>query len=454
MGVLEQDCLIVGGGVAGSCLALFLSRRGLRVTLADDGRAHYSGPYETVLSGTRAVWERMGLLDLVGDGIGADPLRHGAIWGSAELVWRDEDEAGLLLARGRFDRALRAAAAAAGARVAEHSPAFRLDGGAWAVGDEQVAPQVVAFATGRRAAVPGLPPFEPAGPRTVAVTFAGAPDPGDRGTAVVEANEHGWSWSHAPADGPASAAVMLDAEPGAFAPRAAALLAAATGPAGRLRDPRVVRANDASARLRPAVEGVFVLGDAAGTIDPLASQGAEKAVAAAEHAATAIATAVSEPDWTARLSRAHACWEHELCDLHVATSADYYAQEQRFAASSFWQARRAATGGAEARDDVLLRWQPAVTPAPALLRHGDRFVELAGIRDEDRGRELARAGRVPTAPLFDLFAAGATTAQAMARAAEDPRLLTWSPRDLHDAVTVLRRTGWLLSDPQSGAAAR
>ncbi len=454
MGVLEQDCLLVGGGVAGSCLALFLSRRGLRVTLADDGRAHHSGPYETVLSGTRAVWERMGLLDLVDDGIGADPLRHGALWGGAELVWRDEDEPGLLLARGRFDRALRAAAAAAGARVLEGVSTRRLEAGAWAVGDERIAPQVVAFATGRRATVPGLPSFEPAGPRTVAVTFAGTPDRGDRLTAVVEATEHGWSWSHAPADGPASAAVMLDAAPGAFASRAAALLAGASGPAGRLMEARVVRANDASARLRPAVDGVFVVGDAAGTIDPLASQGAEKAVAAAEHAATAIATAVAVPEWTGRLSRAHACWEHELCDLHVATSADYYAQEQRFGVSSFWQARRAQARLPAARDDVLLRWRPGVAQAPALLRHGDRFVELDGLRDPGSGRELARAGRVPTAQLLDLFAAGATASQAMARAAEDPRLLTWSPRDLLDAVTVLCRTGWLLSDPQSEAATR
>ena len=40
---------MIGGGAAGAALALFLARRDVSVTLVDDGRAHYSGPFETVL---------------------------------------------------------------------------------------------------------------------------------------------------------------------------------------------------------------------------------------------------------------------------------------------------------------------------------------------------------------------------------------------------------------------
>ncbi len=441
----EVDCLIVGGGVAGGCLALFLARRGLRVALADDGRGQLSGPYETVLGGTRAVWERMQLLDGVADGVAEDPLRHGAIWGAPELVWREQEEPGLLLARGTFDRALRAAAAAAGADVHAGTRVSRGADATWTVGARAMRPRVVAFATGRRSQVPLLPPYREARARTVAVTVLGEPCSADRGTAVVEAQASGWSWSHAPQQGPASAAVLMDLEGGATKERLAALLGAATGPAGRLKDVAVVRANEATAKLRPAVDDAFVVGDAAGTIDPLASQGAEKAVAAAEHAAAAIATAVEQPAWRARLCRAHARWEHELCDLHSVTSAAYYEEEARFASEPFWRARRSSAAQLELPLATPLRWREGVEQAPALVRHGDRFVELAGIRDPGRGVELARAGRVPTAPLLDLLAGGATAQEATGRAAGDPRLLTCSPRDVHDALSVLHRTGWLVT---------
>jgi hypothetical protein len=47
--------------------------------------------------------------------------------------------------------------------------------------------------------------------------------------------------------------------------------------------------------------------------------------------------------------------------------------------------------------------------------------------------------------LLDLLAGGATAQEATGRAAGDPRLLTCSPRDVHDALSVLHRTGWLVT---------
>ena len=84
----QTDCLVIGGGAAGATLALLLARRGVSVSLVDDGRAHYSGPYETVLASTRGTWERLGVLDGVVDGAEEDPLRHGAVWGDEQLRWR------------------------------------------------------------------------------------------------------------------------------------------------------------------------------------------------------------------------------------------------------------------------------------------------------------------------------------------------------------------------------
>ncbi|MGC6487734.1 MAG: NAD(P)/FAD-dependent oxidoreductase, partial [Planctomycetota bacterium] len=301
----RTDCLVIGGGAAGATLALLLARRGVAVTLVDDGRAHYSGPYETVLASTRSTWERLGVLRGVEDGVEADPLRHGAIWGQDELQWRDDPEAGLLLRRGHFDASLRRAAAAAGAVVHEGTRAVPA-GRAWRLGDETVTARLVAYATGRRQGVAGLARYTRGATRTVSVTLTGEPAAADRGTAVVEACRGGWLWSYAPARGPATAAALLDAPGGRGGLRDAieALTASARGPAGRMRQQRLLRANDASPRLRAPGGGALLLGDCAATIDPLASQGVEKAVAAAEHAATVICSALEEPRWWPRLVRA------------------------------------------------------------------------------------------------------------------------------------------------------
>ena len=195
----KLDCLVIGGGPGGATLALHLAQRGIGVALIDHGRAHYSGPFETVLASTKSTWQRMGLLETVKQGLAEDPLRHGAIWGSNELQWRQDEEAGLLLRRGVFDTALRATARSAGAEVYETCRAERGLRG-WQLVSESgetilLQPTLLAYATGR-AALPGLPKNQPVGPETTAVTVLGGPAPDDRGSAVVEAVRNGWIWTH------------------------------------------------------------------------------------------------------------------------------------------------------------------------------------------------------------------------------------------------------------------
>ena len=455
----RTDCLVIGGGAAGAALALFLARRGVSVTLVDDGRAHYSGPFETVLANTRATWERLGVLDGVEDGVEEDPLRHGALWGDAQLRWRDDPEPGLLLRRGRFDRSLRRAAAAAGADVHEATRAVRV-GDAWHLGDKTTKPRLVAYATGRRQGVPGLASYTRSETRTVSVTLEGTPFDADRGTAVVEACRGGWLWSYAPEEGPATAAALLDAPGGRGGLRAAieALLQSALGPAGRLRERRLLRANDASPRLRAATGDALLLGDCAATIDPLASQGVEKAVAAAEHAATVICSALEEPRWWPRLVRAHALWERDLCAAHWRTSASFYSEERRFEDAPFWAARRAAadvfSDPSPPPPGQLLRWREGSQPGRALLRHGDRFVEVDGLVDPATRDEVARAGRIAPASLFELIVRERSIEGALAAAVGDARFLTSSPRDLSDALHWLHAKGWLVSAQASAPAGR
>ncbi|MEO6596300.1 MAG: FAD-dependent monooxygenase, partial [Planctomycetota bacterium] len=378
------DCLIVGGGPAGCALAILLAQRGRAVMLVDHGRAHYSGPNETLLGSSMPMLERTGLGILLTTCAQPDPLRHGAIWGSDALQWREPGHAGLWLQRGPFDEAMRTTVAARGVRVV--CPArVRFDdagGGAkvlFADGrGEHVEPALSIVATGRsslQALVPARE--ESAGPSTLAFTWVGEPDDSDRGTAVVEAVPEGWIWTHVPAAGSASAAVLLDQEQLEQVGREALLeraFANARGPARRLRARQLVYANDATARYRTTAAKVMLLGDASATIDPLASQGVEKALAGADHAAAAVGTALQNPEWWPRLRDLHARWERGLFTAHRAVSTAFVQREQRFRSEPFWQRRAesAPSDVAPATGTKLVR-ASTVLDGNILVRHGDQF---------------------------------------------------------------------------------
>jgi flavin-dependent dehydrogenase len=86
--VARFDVAIVGGGPAGSSLAWLLARAGARIVLLDDGRHRPSAPRETLLAAAEPGLERAGLWQFAAAAAVPDPFRHGAIWGSDELVWR------------------------------------------------------------------------------------------------------------------------------------------------------------------------------------------------------------------------------------------------------------------------------------------------------------------------------------------------------------------------------
>lgn len=449
----ELDVVVVGGGPAGATLARLLAERGRSVALIDHGRAHYSGPFETVLASTRSAWSRMGLLDGLTDGVQPDPLRHGAIWGGDGLEWRQGDEAGLLLRRGPFDQALRDAAKRAGAQLFE-SAKWRRTSDGFEVDSTQdgdtnrprtLRAKLMAYATGR-AQVSDLPDVQPLGPKTTAVTVLGEPDPDDRKTAVVEAISCGWIWTHVPEQGEASAAILVDQAHLQNQKRDVALqeiLADARGPAGRLREPRVAHANDATMWRRPDTELGLLLGDAAATIDPLASQGVEKAVSAAEHAALTLTTALDRPDWWPRLRAFHRRWEHGLQDAHGRAAQTFYQQETRFTDQAFWQAR-SNHGTLETATDAPLRVASTVDKAPALMRHGQQIIEVDGAVDRATGEELARIGRVPVASVLKLFQQPTTIARAVARASQDPGLFVLTPHEVHEGILQLAARRWLV----------
>ena len=434
------DLLVRGGGVAGAACALLCARRGMAVTLVEPGRSSYSGPFETMVATAERMLQRIGLADVVLAAARRDPMRHGAAWGAADFAWREAEAPGLLFARGAFDASLRLAAVAAGVRLLAREPA-------------DLPASALRFDARGRAAHAGCAPLA-SGPSLLAVTVLGAPNAADAGTATVEATPDGWIWTHAPDAACAGAAVFVDGDAArreGLARLVARQLAAAVGPAGRLRAATVRHANDATARLAAPVAGELRLGDAAGTIDPLASQGVEKALAAADHAAAVAAAAVAQPAWRDRLFAAHARWEAGLWRAHGATAQAWYAREDRFAAHPFWAARRPTEAAAPLpATDVPLAVAPSVRAIEALVRAGADFVAQPGFVHEGSGEERSHVGYVPIAALLPLFAPAATLANAVARGGADPRLFVLPPRAVHAACLDLLRNGWLI--PATNAA--
>ena len=443
------DCLVLGGGVAGAGLALLLAKAGRSVVLVERGQPHLSGPYETLLAPARTMLARSGFGPAIEACAERDPLRHGALWGEATIAWRDEAEPGLLLRRGPFDAALRAAAAAAGARVC--TPALATGhAGRWSIAGPahrfDVAPQQVVFATGRRVPRPAPAELVSASPPAFAFTFVGTPAEEERGTAVVEAVRSGWIWTHAPHDGHASAAVVVDADELRSRGRAALLadaFAESLGPAGRLQQRRLVRANDATPRLRAPTAEAWCIGDAAATIDPLASQGVEKALAAADHAAALLTTAFTSPGLAPRLGAVQHRWERGLFQAHRQVAGAWYAREPRFGDAPFWRARQPRPGPPGPSRETPLQVATTLRPARILVREGPRFVECDGFVDARTGDEAAHIGYVPIAPLLACFDPPCRLDAAVVRAGQQARLFVLPPRAVHGALQELVRRGGL-----------
>jgi flavin-dependent dehydrogenase len=458
------DCTIVGGGPAGAALAWLLAGRGVRTLLLADERRTGPAPRETLLAAARRGLAASGLWQLVADAAEPDPYEHGAIWGSDTLIAREPGERGLLLVRARFDARLRAAAAARGATVAERQRVVAIESRdahqfvrcEHEHGTGTFATRRLVLATGRRLPRALVELTEvAAGPATAAVTLVGA-QPAAAGSAVVEAVPQGWWWWIGDGAGGGAATLLVDGDHLAAvgAKRlVAAARAAARGPVAALCAANVVAATPATARSVATTAPVLLLGDAAATIDPLASQGVEKALAAADHAAAAVVTSLRRPALWPRLCAFHRRWEHDLFAAHQQVAAAFAAAETRFPDEPFWQRRRPAPApraGVAPSSPMLLRPSPALRRGTVLRRVGPEVEEVEGIVDSTGGDELSHLGYVPVAPLVAVFDVPRTLADATRLAGRDPRLFVLPPRAVGDALGALVNRGWLV--PASVAA--
>ncbi|MEQ1634954.1 MAG: FAD-dependent monooxygenase, partial [Planctomycetota bacterium] len=407
------DCLVVGGGPAGASLSGLLARDGMSVVLIDDGAPRPGSPLETLLPSALRALDRCGLAEAVARCSEVDRRRHGAMWDTEAIVWRDETRAGLCLRRPEFDTGLRTWAAANGAVVLCPATARTLPVSgsgevtiAHAGREHTLTARTIAIATGRRSVATrcGVAVVEE-GPRTAAFAFRVESAHQATNTAMVAAAPDGWCWWIGDDRKGVRIVATVDAEAPSEPIRAVVdrVLLHASRSTGLELPNRPEAAVRATARRARTENGFFLVGDAAATLDPLASQGTEKALVGAEAAALAIRTALQHETLRPLALVHHRAWEHSLFAAHRRTTAEFYARVQRYADRPFW-AKRAAVAAPFSPAPVpasLVRSQ-MVHEAPMLLRHGRELVVTTGFAFAGND-PIARIGRVAIAPLMAAF---------------------------------------------------
>jgi flavin-dependent dehydrogenase len=321
------DAVVVGAGPAGSIAARELARRGCSVLLVDRAAFPRWKVCGCCLNGSLlATLDAIGLGGLV-DRLGAVPLKEVRIAarGCEARIWLSR---GAALSRHTFDEALIRAAMDAGASFAAQVEA-RVEGASDAsrvillrsIGrPARVSARVVLVAHGLSGqALDGVPRLQSRpvrGARIGAgVVVDGAPSDYQPGIIYLASAAGGYVGLVGLEDGRLGVAAALDREltraSGGPGPAAAAILRANGWPAVPSAGDHAWRGTAALTR-RPskvAAERVFLLGDAAGYVEPFTGEGMAWAAASAVAAAPLAAEAVREwrptmiGEWTIRHRR-------------------------------------------------------------------------------------------------------------------------------------------------------
>jgi flavin-dependent dehydrogenase len=457
----EREVLVVGGGPTGSIVATMLARSGHQVLLVCEERREGGLPVETVVPGAITTLERLGLTCAVGECAIPGPARHGRCWSSSALDIEDLDDShrGWRFLRPALDRWLRARARESGVEVMQ---ATRATGplpktGCGEVKLEQAGRTItietglVIAATGRASGSPLLPvEVVDRLPDMIAISTVVDGEPADADASVVEAVAEGWIWWLPFADGRSSLALFCD--PAEVRDRGrdevwTSALRAAVGPAATVESAQL-RGTLATARLHRATGNLLLAGDAISAIDPLSSQGLEKALVSAESTALAARTVLIGESDLETMVETRGRWERRLFRMHRQRALDLYRSEGRFIEHPFWSARHrlmetnspessAPTGRLTPASDLLQspRWVP----------DGDRLVARDGLRLSSSDEEsIDQIGSIPTRVLMELVGDGIEMRHLHQRVADVPYFIDQSPAHLRKILQEMCRLGLLV----------
>ncbi len=372
----DFDVLIAGAGPAGCATAISLADFAPKLTtcLLDAGRRDDVRAGETVPPAIKPLLDHLGLWPAFTADGHAPSYRTLSAWGEARLASNEflfqTQQVGWRLDRPRFDALmLRSTVARGGAHLCTKVCELEPHDGGWRVRlDDGTALTVraVVDATGRSAALARLRGIRPVRFDRLIGAFMYFDDPtaADR-ELIIEAVRDGWWYTAVLPGGRRVIALMTDADlaRGSVAERDRWLCALSATEhiaacASRARPVGALGLQGAGSQLLSwdGADTLLSVGDAASSFDPVSGQGIVKALRSAIFASYAMADRLERGD-ARGLQRYRAFIAAEFADYRR-TLREYYAAEQRWPDSAFWQ-RRHANGAAA-------RYPPAALPVAAM----------------------------------------------------------------------------------------
>ncbi|MCB1231845.1 MAG: NAD(P)/FAD-dependent oxidoreductase [Verrucomicrobiae bacterium] len=427
------DICIVGGGPAGSVLAIKLAQHGWGVCLVERATFPRRHLGESLTPGVLALLESIGADRAIERA--AFPRVHRVSVSWEEVRERDDPQGkGMLVDRGEFDRILLDQARNAGVMVLQPAMVKNLqsDGVGWKVTLEEVGrmtPVQVRFladATGRAGVLPRR--RRRTGPRTIALHgyWSGKGLPGNP---RIEAGSREWYWGVPLPDGTYNTLVFLDprdlrALPGSLEEKFLRLIASSSllPPEAEAKLIDGVQAIDATPFLDEecVTANSIKVGDAAMALDPLSSSGVQKAIQSALAGAAVVNTLLKCPESGEIAKQFYHRSLDDASNSHRTWARGHYGKVAMKRPTSFWQER---AGKNEARPETIdhlsaemspeipvkLAPQVSIVPTPCLV--DDFITSRPAVTSPNLDAPVAFLGGVELAPLVCQVRPGMTQAE-------------------------------------------
>ncbi|QIO54605.1 hypothetical protein HA461_25800 (plasmid) [Rhizobium leguminosarum bv. trifolii] len=383
------DVCVVGAGPAGVAAALRLVDIGRDVCILARAPSGENRRWESLTPGALRILNALGLGAALAHA--QYQLSHVATvnWGGA-VNRADHAAANVLIDRAFFDACLIDAARRRGVRVLAPAAAGRPQhiGNGWQVpitareAITSVHATHIIDASGRKALTGGR--RGRLSPVTLALCAHWRGRPEEHNVTRIEAAADSWLWSASFADGIRYATVFVD-------PRklrvsgdtpTETFLAAVSGSSlcwdGALAS--TVTACDASATCitrAPSMDGIIAVGEAAFSLDPLSSQGIQRALVDGQQAAIVVNTLIAHPERRDIALAFHAERQAEASDRDRSMCQSLYREQAAFNPSPFWSRY--------CEPDTL----PEHQPRPSLPIYGLRLETKLRLSPQVRLEEVA-----------------------------------------------------------------